>query len=137
MTIRLRRPAYVNGAAVRHVKTQRGLDAKMNEIFVRAEANLERARASTPHEKISGPEHVTKIYKGKAPGKHGQHDRIVGMSGTNPWAIEFGHGPSGFFSPGRYGKVTKAPHGLYILTRASFRPSTNVTPASGRRVGKR
>ena len=137
MTIRLRSPAFVNGAAARHVDTQRALDRTANLVHSRAESNLAQARASTAHEKISGPRHVTTITKGKAPGKYGNLDRMVAMEGTNPWAIEFGHGPSGFFAPGRYGKVTKAPQGLYILTRASFRASTHVTPASGRKVGKR
>ena len=63
-------------------------------------------------------------------------DGFVEMKGTDPMAIEFGHFPSGYFAPEKYGKVTKPPHGLYILSRAAgIGGATGI--ASGRKRGKR
>lgn len=38
---------------------------------------------------------------------------------TSAMSIEFGHLPSGYFAPERYGRKTKAPEGHYILHRAA------------------
>jgi hypothetical protein len=101
-----------------------------DEVATRAEGNLAAARASGT-EKISGPEHVTRITT-----TDGEVDAFVNMEGTDPMAIEFGHFPSGFFDPETYGRVTKAPHGLYILTRAAgLGGATGIS--SGKKRGKR
>ena len=113
-----------------------------------ADANLTAARASTTHHKISGPEHETEIHL-----DHGEVDHYISMTGSNPMAIEYGHFPSGYFAPEKYGKITQAPHGLYILTNAGIShgmegtgkhsvPSGEVTPhgepqTKSRDIGKR
>jgi hypothetical protein len=81
----------------------------------KAEANLREARSSTRWYKILGPGHLTSISVSQ-----GDVDSFVNLNAPNPLAIEFGHAPSGVFGPGgRYGHIkTKAPEGLYILTRA-------------------
>lgn len=82
----------------------------------RAKANLGEARASTHWHKILGPDHLTKVDVSQ-----GDVDSFFSLEAPNAMAIEFGHQPSGVFGPdGRYGHIdTKAPDGLYILTRAS------------------
>lgn len=115
-----------------------GLHKEAAEIESKAKANLDAARASTAHTKIDKSRaHETSIGMGEAEGKYGSIDFEVFMDGEDPMAIEFGHAPSGYFSPERYGKVTKAPHGLYILTRAAGAGDVELVPASGRNVGKR
>lgn len=98
------------------------------EVEGRARRNLAEARASTTHSKIVGPGHLTKI--GSAAD---DPDVLVYMDAPNPMAIEYGHGPSGYFDPDKYGKVTKAPAGLYILNRAAGIAGSMVTPSMGRR----
>jgi hypothetical protein len=93
---------------------QGALDVVQETVYEKAKANLAEARASTTHSKIIGPSHLTKITKSK-----GEVDRFVNMEAPNPMSIEFGHAPSGYFDPEKYGKITKAPMGLYILTKAS------------------
>jgi hypothetical protein len=82
----------------------------------KAEANLSTARASTHWHKILGPEHLTRTSV-----SHGDVDSFANLEAPNAMAIEFGHAPSGVFGPGgRYAHIkTKAPEGLYILSRAA------------------
>ena len=82
----------------------------------RAEINLAQARASTRWEKIYGPDHLTRVSASR-----GDVDSFANLEAPNAMAIEFGHQPSGVFGPGgRYGYLdTKAPEGLYILTKAA------------------
>jgi hypothetical protein len=107
-------------------------------IGVRAENNLQSARATTPHVKIDGTGKQTEIDLEKAPDR--PLDWLVYMKagGKDPdaIAIEYGHFPSGVFAPERYGKVTKAPAGLYILTRAAGLDGS-MSISSGRSRGKR
>ena len=81
-----------------------------------AKAGLEAARASTRWHKIIGPGHLTRV-------EATQHDvdSTADLVAPNAMAIEFGHEPSGVFGPGgRYGHIkTKAPEGLYILSKAA------------------
>ncbi|AJD82440.1 hypothetical protein SHEEN_22 [Mycobacterium phage Sheen] len=71
---------------------------------------LAQVRASTPHHKIFGPDHLTKTDASRA-----YPDAFFSLIAPNPKAIEFGHSPSGVFA----GTDTKAPEGLYILYRAA------------------
>lgn len=80
----------------------------------KSQAILARIRASTPHEKISGPAHITEVSV-----TQGDVDSFINLDGDNPMSTEFGHSPSGYFDPERYGRVTKAPEGLYIISRGS------------------
>lgn len=109
-----------------------GVKKEAEKIGEKAKANLAAARASTTHTKISGPSHITAISV-----TEDEVDSLVNMDGEDPMAIEFGHAPSGYFAPGSYGKVTKAPHGLYILTRAAGAGDVELTPAPTRQIGKR
>lgn len=118
MTVIIYGERLCNGAAAHHVETQRELRSITKRVEAKANGNLARARA-TGVEKISGPEHVTEIDAHSSTGKYGAVDYEVSMTGTNPMAIEFGHAPSGAFDPEKVGFVSKAPHGLYILTRAA------------------
>jgi hypothetical protein len=102
------------------------------KIHEKAEGNLEGARASTTHTKIKGPTGTTQVTL-----TQGETDSFVNLEGDDPMAIEFGHAPSGVFDPLTYGKVTKAPHGLYILTRAAGTGDLEFVPAAGRSAGKR
>lgn len=70
--------------------------------------------------------------------EHGHHDistqqddvdSLVVMGGPDAMAVEFGHAPSGYFAPEKYGKVTKAPQGLYILTSAAGMAGKTMVPA--------
>lgn len=89
---------------------------KAKEGGDRARANLGEARASTHWHKIHGPDHLTKVDVSR-----GEVDSFFSLEAPNAMAIEFGHQPSGVFGPGgALGHLdTQAPHGLYILTRAS------------------
>lgn len=107
--------------AMNHVVSHLGevhaaVDAENDKVHSRAEANLAAARASTRWHKILGPEHLTRVTKSE-----GDVDAFTNLEAPNPMAIEFGHAPSGVFGPGgRYAHVkTKAPEGLYILSRAA------------------
>jgi hypothetical protein len=100
----------------------------------RAAMNLRVARATTPHMKIADPAHLTGTDKGG--GKIDSWFSLTAPNPSNAMAIEFGHYPSGVFDPERYGRITKAPAGLYILTRAAFGlGSLNITPVG--RFGRR
>ena len=87
-----------------------------DKVYDRAKANLAAARASTQWHKIYGPDHLTRVTK-----SHGDIDSFTNLEAPNPMAIEFGHQPSGVFGPGgKYGHIqTKAPEGLYIITKAA------------------
>lgn len=76
----------------------------------RAKANLAMVRASTPHHKIFGPDHLTWISSERA-----YPDALFSLNAPNALAIEFGHDPSGVFA----NTDTKSPEGLYILMRAA------------------
>ncbi|AFQ97331.1 tail completion or Neck1 protein [Mycobacterium phage Rebeuca] len=118
----------LNGIVARLPEVRQAIRRETREVENRAEQNLARARASTTHEKIIGPGHLTSI------GSYMEEiDGIAHMDAPNPIAIEFGHGPSGYFDPDKYGKVTKAPHGLYILTRAAGLAGSHVTASMGRK----
>lgn len=130
----------VNGAAARHIDTQKALRRLTREVENKARANLSKARASTGWDKIADPDGMTSIGAAHSTGKYGALDYVVYMEGykQGAMAIEFGHAPSGVFGPG--GSLshikTRAPHGLYILTRAAgLGGLTSVS--SGRKRGKR
>jgi hypothetical protein len=133
-----------NFAASHHVDTQREMTRIAKRIEARASGNLARARASG-HVKLDRTRaHMTEIDASRGVGKYGYVDRLILMSGDNPMAIEFGHAPSGYFDPDKYGSVTKAPMGLYILSRAAWLDSKAVIPGGrknrpykGRKRGKR
>lgn len=140
----LRKKSFVEGAAAHHRETQSEVSSVAKRVEARANTNLARVRATTDHKKISGPAHQTEIDSSYGVGKYGALDRLVIMSGPGVMALEFGHFPSGFFEPDKYGEYlgkdgpvyTKAPHGLYILTGAAgFGGLTSMS--SGRRRGKR
>ena len=101
------------------VSHQQGVVDHVHDVAVKhkrlAKANLDEARASTRWHKIFGPGHLTEVDV-----TDGSVDSFVNLRAPNPMAIEYGHQPSGVFGPGgRYGHLdTKAPDGLYILTRA-------------------
>lgn len=82
----------------------------------RADLLLGNARATTQWFKIVGPGHLTEITV-----ERGEVDSFFSLVAPDPMAIEFGHAPSGVFGPGGiYEHIkTKAPDGLYILTRAA------------------
>lgn len=103
-----------------------------DEVYRRAKANLAQARSSSHWEKIHGPDHLTKVTKSE-----GDVDGFTNLEAPNPMAIEFGHAPSGVFGPGgSLGHLeTKAPHGLYIITRAARLGGINFVPATGRGGG--
>lgn len=86
------------------------------QVERRAKANLAQARATTQWHKIYGPDHLTRVSASR-----GDVDSFANLEAPSPMAIEFGHQPSGVFGPGgRYGHIeTKAPEGLYILTKAA------------------
>jgi len=119
-------------------KVARAIEDAAVKIGVRAENNLQSARAATTHVKIDGTGKQTEIDLEKAPDQ--PLDWLVYMraGGKDPdaIAIEYGHYPSGFFAPERYGKITKAPAGLYILTRAAGLDGS-MSISSGRMRGKR
>lgn len=101
----------VNYAAAWSKETQREIGRKTSSIKYRAEALLAEARASSAHEKFFGPEHVTTVTA-----NHDVPDGFIHLNGTNAYAIEFGHRPSGVFG----GTDTHPPEGLYIITRAAL-----------------
>jgi hypothetical protein len=80
-----------------------------------ADALLAMARATTTHSKIVGPDGLTECNSGMWE----DADGWFSLDAPSPESIEFGHLPSGVFDPARYGRVTKAPEGLYILHRAA------------------
>lgn len=130
----------VNGAAARHRETQAALRKVTREVEARAKSNLAEARASTIWDKIADPARKTEIGSTRGDGKYGAIDWAVYMDAYKggAMALEFGHAPSGVFGEGGlYGHLkTKAPHGLYILTRAAGLGGLT-TVSSGRKRGKR
>lgn len=91
------------------------------EIKVRADENLAVVRASSDTPRLDGAVALTEISVDTAPpdasrNKYG-NDYLVVMSHPfgGAMAIEMGHDPSGKFS----GTSTRAPRGLYILSRAA------------------
>jgi hypothetical protein len=137
MAVRVYGRKLVNGAAARHVETQNRLRKEARQLEGRAKQNLARARASTRWTKIYGPAHLTRITTTSGVGEYGHLDYLVHLEAPNPMAIEFGHGPSGVFGPtGELGHIeTKAPMGLYILTRAAYGAGSNVVPSASRNRG--
>lgn len=114
-----------------------GVHKEAKDIGRKAKALLAEARASTHWRKIhpeSSPPHVTRIEV-----TQGAVDSYVQMWGLNPMATEFGHAPSGVFGPdGELGHLqSRAPHGLYILTRAAGLAMKTMVPAPTRKRGKR
>lgn len=125
--------------ALRHRDVRNAVKRAGREIEGKARANLFSARASTPWVKIADPDGLTRI--GADQEFHGPAlDVDVWMSAykQGAMALEFGHAPSGVFGEGgRLSHVkTRAPHGLYILTRAAGLGGLT-TVSSGRKRGKR
>lgn len=132
--------SFVEGAAAHHPESQNALRRVTREVEGKARANLRQARVSSPYEKIADPGGLTKIGSSSSTGRYGALDYLVWMEAykQGAMALEFGHAPSGVFGPGGvYEDVpTRAPHGLYILTRAAgLGGLTSVS--SGRKRGKR
>ncbi|AXH48797.1 hypothetical protein SEA_STEAMY_22 [Mycobacterium phage Steamy] len=123
--------ANANSAAAHHVDTRRAIRKEAQEGGRRSEARLASARASSDHTKIYGPSHQTKVTV-----THGVLDSFINLEGTDPMAIEFGHFPSGYFAPERFGRMTKSPSGLYIITLGSG-AGGSMAVSSGRKRGKR
>jgi hypothetical protein len=99
------------------------------EVETRAETNLRAARLATTHTRIE-PEHKkAEIKLEPTPGP----DWLVSLYAPNAFALEYGHYPSGYFDPVKYGTITKSPSGLYILNRAAGFPAQNVVSAPTRR----
>lgn len=125
-----------NGLPKFLVKNIPGIKAEVKkeatEVETKAETNLRAARASTTHTRI-GRElaHQTEIKLEKAPDY--TPDYLVSMYAVNPMALEYGHYPSGYFDPVKYGSITKSPSGLYILNRAAGFPAQHVVSAPTRR----
>lgn len=123
------------------IANMRGVKAEVKsaaqKVEVKAEMNLKSARASTTHVRIDPARaHETEIKLEHAPDR--ASDWLVSMYGVNPMALEYGHYPSGYFDPDRYGSVTKAPGGLYILNRAAgFPVQASVTSDRWKRTKKR
>ena len=103
--------ANANKAAARHVDTRRAVREERDKVTRRAQDNLAQARASTPWHKIDGPEHMTRIEESEK-----GVDALTHLVADNAMALEFGHALSVVFG----GTETKAPEGLYILTRAAY-----------------
>jgi hypothetical protein len=105
----------------------RSVKEEAQDVGQKAEVLLDVARAMTPHEKLGAdrvtnpqPSHLTDIEVEPAPDQFTDwFVSLVAPAPSNPLAIEFGHDPSGYFAPERYGRLTKAPEGLYILHRAA------------------
>lgn len=99
----------------KHIVHKPGVaDAMYDEAKEReriAKGLLAEVRATTPHEKISGPSHLTRISASR-----GTPDARFSLHAPNALAEEYGHDPSGYFA----GTDTKPPEGLYILTRAAY-----------------
>lgn len=141
MAVKLYGRKLVNGAAAHHHDTQKALRRLTREVENRARGNLSEARSSTEWFKIADPGHQTEIGAAQdTSGKYGSIDYYVYMEAykQGAMALEFGHAPSGVFGPG--GQLehipTRAPHGLYILTRAAgLGGLTSVS--SGMKRGKR
>ena len=140
MAVRLKGRKFVNGTAARHHETQNALRRLTREVEAKARGNLRAARSTTEWTKIADPDGLTHVGAATDSGKYGDLDYYVYMEAykQGAMALEFGHAPSGVFGPdGAYAHVkTRAPHGLYILTRAAgLGGLTSVS--SGAKRGKR
>jgi hypothetical protein len=112
---------------------KRAVKAEAAKVEAKAETNLAAVRASTTHTRIDPARaNETEIRLERAPGRMGT-DWLVSMYAVNPMALEYGHYPSGYFDPDKYGSITKSPSGLYILNRAAGFPAQNVVSAPTRR----
>jgi hypothetical protein len=133
-------PSFVNGVAAHHPKTQAAVLAAAVRVETAAKGNLARARATTTHrddvtEKGTHRFGAHEITRERGWNEYGDVDWLVSLEGPGAMAIEFGHFPSGAFDPDVYGSVTKAPHGLYIMTSAAGMGGLT-SISSGRRRGK-
>jgi len=112
---------YIIPDLERHVAHMNGVHAAIageaKEREQVAHGLLEEARASTTHHKIIGPGHLT--FTSEQADPETMIDSFFSLNAPSPKSIEYGHMPSGVFDPDKYGSVTKAPEGLYILHRAA------------------
>lgn len=125
-----------NGLPKFLVKNISGISKEVKDeakkVEIKAETNLRSARAMTTHTRIDQDlAGETEIKLEKAPDY--TPDWLVSMYAVNPMALEYGHYPSGYFDPDKYGSITKAPSGLYILNRAAGFPGQQLVPAPTRR----
>ena len=113
---------YIEPELEKLVAYKKGVKASIHreteERALTATGLLKEVRGTTPHQKIDDEhDHETQITT-----QYGGVDGFFSMDGTpytSAKSIEFGHNPSGFFAPERYGRITKAPEGHYILHRAA------------------
>jgi len=111
---------YAMNLVVSHIDGVRESVSKEAEVIEgRAKGYLEEARATTHWHNIGDP--ASTGHRAEVTLTHGDVDSFVNLEGPDAIAIEFGHEPSGVFGPGgSLGHlVTRAPHGLYILTHAT------------------
>jgi hypothetical protein len=99
------------------------------EVETRAETNLRSARLATTHTRIEPKHKKAEIKLEPTSGP----DWLVSLSAPNAFALEYGHYPSGYFDPVKYGTITKSPSGLYILNRAAGFPAQNLVSAPTRK----
>lgn len=91
--------------------SEKALLAEAEEIKVRAEGLLK-------YHQVTGTTDIdiNKVPRGTRENKYNaDYDVVMTNPDLGAMAIEFGHQPSGKFA----GTATRAPRGLYILTRAS------------------
>jgi hypothetical protein len=111
---------------------EREVKDEARKVEAKAETNLAAVRASTTHTRIDPARaNETEIRLEKAPDR--TTDWLVSMYAVNPMALEYGHYPSGYFDPDKYGRITKSPSGQYILNRAAGFPAQNVVSAPTRK----
>lgn len=105
--------ARANKAAAYHVDTRRRVRQENRRLYDRARRNLNQAN-STHRITLDGyfPAYIETA-------EHGP-DCFTILNAPNAMALEFGHAPSGFFAPERFGKETKAPFPTFILTQAAY-----------------
>jgi hypothetical protein len=111
---------------------KREVKAEAKKVEIRAETNLQAARAASTHTRIEPTPIKTEIKLEPAPGRMGA-DWLVSLYAPNAFALEYGHYPSGYFDPLKYGTITKSPSGLYILNRAAGFPAQNIVSAPTRK----
>lgn len=100
--------------------SEKALRVEAEEIAIRAKENLSMANSSSwfEGEEIPGTTtiEVDKISKGTRGNKYSaDFDVVMSNPDGGAMAIETGHDPSGIFA----GSSTRAPRGLYILSRAA------------------
>ena len=112
----LRSQSFINKTVANLPEVADATYGKAKQGAQRTRARLAAARASTVHFKIVGPAHLTTVGV-----ERDYPDAEFYLEAPNAMAIEYGHNPSGVFGPGgRFGHlITKAPDGLFILTRAA------------------